>query len=502
VASVRKAILAIGFLLIPAMSLARSATCVGLKKLEIPDTQITSAQMVPARDDVPEYCDVFGLVKGSIGFAVKMPTSGWNQKLFFEGSGAFGGYIDELTWPLIYGYATASTDTGHQADLFDASWALDNRNAEIDFGHRAVHLTAVVAKIILNAYYGRGPRLSYFDGCSTGGAEGLREAQLYPDDFNGIISGAPALDYTGLFIAENWNQQALHATPDSSDIPLEKIPVIGNAVVADCDAMDGLVDGLIDDPRRCSFDPNSLRCRSGDAPDCLTGSQVRALKKIYAGPTASSGMRLFPGLSVGGETLNQWGWDTWLINSPGVPSFGFVLQDQFFRYLAFRVDDENFDWSTFDFDADPQRMGLMAHILNATNTDLSAFRDAGGKLLLYHGWSDPIIAPKRTIDYYAEVQHRFGPNQTKRFARLFMAPGMSHCQLGPGPFSFDAVGTLERWVEQGIAPSSIEAAHFDESGNVDRTRPLCPYPRVARYTDVGSIDDAANFRCVEPPDSD
>lgn len=490
-----------GLLLLPAVTFGHTGNCTSLKNLVIPNTQITSADVVAADGDVPEYCDVFATVSSTIGFEVQMPTTGWNQKLFFEGSGGFGGYIDEFTWPLIYGYATANTDTGHQADIFDASWALNNRPAEIDFGHRSIHLTAVVAKIILNAFYHRGPRLSYYDGCSSGGAEGLREAQLYPNDFNGIIAGAPVLDFTGLFVAENWNQQALHATADSSEIPLDKIPVIGDAVVARCDAVDGLTDGLIDDPRRCTFDPETLRCPSGDAPDCLTGQQVRALKKIYAGPTNSSGAHLFPGLPVGGETINQWGWDTWLINSPDAPSFGFVLQDQFFRYLAFRVDDENFDWTTFDFDTDPQRLKLMGDILNATNTDLSRFRDAGGKLLLYHGWNDPIAAATRTITYYNDVQRRLGQNPTRQFARLFMAPGMSHCQLGPGPFSFDSVGTLEKWVEQGIAPNSIEASHFDENGNVDRTRPLCAYPRVARYTGSGSIDDAANFRCVDPPNT-
>ena len=479
------------------------STCARMTALIIPNTQITSAQVVPASDGLPEYCSVVGVVSPAVGFEVRLPTD-WNQKLYFAGNGAFAGSIPdtdlETAFGLTRGYATAATDTGHQADPFDASWALNNRPAEIDYGYRSVHVTVGVAKIIINSYYGQAPHFSYFDGCSKGGQQGLEEAQQYPDDFNGIADGSPAFDFTGIFTAANWNMQALHATADSSEIPPEKVPVIGAAVLASCDAVDGLVDGLIDDPRRCSFDPDILRCLGGDAPDCLTGKQVRALKKIYAGPTGAFGPQLFPGLPVGGETVE---WDTWLINTPDAPSLAFALQDQFFRYLAFRVDDPNFDWATFDFDKDPPRMRFMGGILNATNTDLSGFRKAGGKLLMYHGWSDPIIAATRTIDYYKSVRRELGPKKTKQFARLFMAPGMSHCTSGSGPFAFDYFTALEGWVEQGIAPDSMVAYHFDDNGNVDRTRPLCAYPQVARYQGHGSIDDAANFRCVEPePDSD
>ncbi len=478
--------------------------CARLTELIIPNTQITSAQVVPASDDLPEYCFVAGVISPAVNFEIKLPTA-WNQKLYFGGNGAFAGAIwdtdVETFWTgLVRGYATVATDTGHEADPLDASWALANRPAEIDYGYRAVHVAVGVAKTVIASYYGRSPHLSYFDGCSKGGEQGLREAQQYPNDFNGIAAGAPALDFTGTAgLSANWIMQALHATPDSSDIPLEKVPVIGAAVLASCDAVDSLVDGLIDDPRRCSFDPDILRCLGGDAPDCLTGRQLHALKKIYAGPTDSSGVQLFPGLPVGGETAGEWG--IWLVNTPGAPSLTFTLQDQFLRYLAFRVDDPNFDWATFDFDTDPQRLRFMAGILNATSPDLSRFHDAGGKLILYHGWSDPIIAATRTIDYYNDVRRKLGLNlkKTKQFARLFMAPGMSHCWSGSGPYAFDYLTALEGWVEQGIAPDSMVAAHYDDDGNLDRTRPLCAYPQVARYIGTGSIDDAASFRCAEPP---
>lgn len=479
--------------------IGNSLTCARLTGLVIPNTQITSAQVVPASDDLPEYCNVDGVISPAVGFEVRLPTD-WNQKLYVVGDGGFAGYIEtDTTNGLVRGYATASTDTGHEADALDASWALDNRPAEIDYGYRAVHVTVGVARTIIAAYYGRAPRLSYFDGCSNGGRQGLKEAQEYPDDFNGIADGAPALDFTGTVgLGANWNMQALHSTPDSSLLPLEKVAVIGAAVLASCDAVDGLTDGLIDDPRRCSFDPDILRCLGGDAPDCLTGRQLRALKQIYAGPANSSGTQLFPGLPVGAETPD---WGIWLISTPDAPAVEFTFQDQFLRYLAFRVDDPNFDWSTFNFDTDPQRLQFMARILNATNPNLSAFRNAGGKLLLYHGWSDPIIPATRTIDYYQDVRRKLGLSlqKTKQFARLFMAPGMSHCGGGTGPSAFDYFTALEGWVEHGIAPDSMVAYHFDEFGNVDRSRPLCAYPQVARYIGTGSIDDAASFRCVEPP---
>jgi feruloyl esterase len=484
----------------PPLVAGTPSQCASMTALIIPNTQITSAQVVPASDDLPEYCSVIGVVAPTAIFEVRLPTN-WNQKLYFAGNGAFAGSFSdiegEVSSGLSRGYATAATDTGHEADIWDASWALNNRPAEIDYGYRALHLTVRVAKIVIASYYGQGPNLSYFDGCSKGGEQGLLEAQQYPQDFDGIAAGAPALDFTGFLTAANWNMQALLATANSSDMPFEKVLVVGAAVLAKCDAVDGLVDGLIDDPRRCSLDPETLLCPHGDAPGCLTAQQADTFKKIYAGPTDSKGVQLFPGLPVGGETDE---WTVWLLNTPDWTSFGFTLQDQFLRYLAFRVDDPNFDWATFNFDTDPQRMRFMAGLLNATSTDLSGFRKAGGKLLLYHGWSDPIIAATRTIDYYEGVRREIGPKKTKQFARLFMAPGMSHCGSGSGPYAFDYLTALEGWVEQGIAPDSMVAYHFDENG-VDRSRPLCAYPQVARYTGHGSIDDAANFRCVEP-DSD
>ena len=494
----------IGLLTLFAFSSVRSAlaspggdagarrSCARLTTLVVPNTQITSATLVPVSDDLPEYCSVFGTISPAVKFEVRLPTT-WNGKLYFAGNGGFAGDVEDTnaSFGLIRGYATASTDTGHEADFLDASWALDNRQAEQDYGHRAVHVTTLAAKIIIASYYGQGPRLSYFDGCSKGGQQALREAEQYPGDFNGIAAGAPALDFTGFTVAANWYMQALHATATSTGISPAKIPMIESAVLASCDAVDGLVDGLIDDPRKCSFDPETLECRHGNGPDCLTRKQVSSLKRIFAGPTNSDGFRLFPGLPAGIDLAEN-------NNAPDYTSSLYILQDQFFRYLAFRVDDANFDWRTFDFDSDPPRLRFMANILNADDPDLSRFHGAGGKLLLYHGWSDPLISAMRTIDYYEDVERELGAGSTGRFMRLFLEPGMSHCGNGTGPNTFDYFSALEGWVERGIAPDSMTAYHFDESGNVDRSRPLCAYPRVARYKGHGSIDDAANFRCVEP----
>lgn len=476
-------------------------SCISMLHLNIPGTTISSAQTVPAADDLPEYCSVVGVISPAVHFEVRMPPS-WNGKMYFRGNGGFGGHIVfDTSLGLSRGYATVATDLGHQSpDIGDASWALDNRPAEIDFGYRAVHVSSVVGKIIIRTYYGSLPKHSYFEGCSNGGRLGLQEAERYPEDFDGIIAGAPDMDFTGLMINFNWDMQSQHATDTSTDLTPEKAALIGGAVLAACDGIDGLVDGLIDDPRKCHFQPSSLLCKAGDAPNCLTQPQVEALEKIYSGPHTSDGKRIYPGFARGGETPDASfnGFDAWLINTPDSPSGAFAFQDQFFRYLAFKDDNANFYWGNFDFDTDPQRTTFMGTILNATNRSLADFNRAGGKLLMYQGWSDFAMTPFRTIEFYESVQRELGVKRTDNFARLFMAPGMFHCSDGPGPNDFDYLTATERWVEKGIAPNSIVAQHLDEDGNVDRTRPLCAYPQVARYKGAGSIDQAANFRCVQP----
>ena len=486
---------------------ASAANCSQMLSLHLPDTEITSAQLIPADPDsgLPEYCDVMGFTQKTIGFDVRMPTE-WNGKLYFAGNRGFAGHIRYNTSDgLTRKYTTVSTDTGHQVssdlDILDASWGLNDRQAEIDFGFRAVHLTAVLAKSIISTYYGAAAKFSYFDGCSTGGGQSLREAELFPEDFDGYIAGDPVFDFTGTLLALNWKMQAIQATPDSDLISLDNLALVGNAVLEKCDAIDGLKDGLIADPRKCNFDPTSLLCKNGNHTNCLTSAQAHAFQLIYQGPRNSWGLQLFPGLVKGGETPDGTGsgdgWDG-MINAPGSPSAEFLLQDQFLRYLAFRVDNPNYDWSSFNFNADWQKTDFMASILNATSSDLFRFHNLGRKLLIYHGWSDETVSPLRTIAYYRDVRDRLGPKQVQDSIRLFMAPGMYHCGTGPGPDTFDYISALEQWVEKGVAPEEMLSTHFDLNGNPDRTRPLCAYPKVAHYNGNGSIDDATNFSCVAP----
>jgi len=493
-----------------ASHVAPATHCSQMLSLHFPDAEITSAQLIPAdaNNGLPEYCDVTGFTQKTIGFEVRMPTD-WNRKIYFAGNRGFAGHVrHDTSAGLTRNYATVSTDTGHQIfsdlDILDASWALNNRQAEIDFGFRAVHLTTVLAKTLVAIYYGAKPQFSYFDGCSTGGGQSLREAELFPEDFDGYIAGSPVLDFRGTLLALNWKMKAIQATPDSDIISLDNLTLVGNAVLDACDAIDGLNDGLIADPRKCHFDPASLLCKNGNQVNCLTNDQVRAFQLIYQGPRTSWGAQLFPGLVTGGETPDGLGYgDGWdgMINTPDSPSAEFILQDQFLRYLAFRVDNPNYDWTVFNFDTDWHKTDFMASILDATSPDLSNFHKLGRKLLMYHGWSDETVSPLRTLEYFQDVRNRLGLKQTGDSIRLFMVPGMFHCDYGgPGPNTFDYMSALEQWVEKGVPPEEMLATHFDLNGNPDRTRPLCAYPKIAHYNGSGSIDDASNFSCAAPAD--
>jgi feruloyl esterase len=495
---------------------ARTATdCASLMTLAIPGTTITSTAVVPSDSvaGLPEYCKVEGFVttpgdaavpSNTVNFRLGLPTA-WNGKFYFQGTGGFAGTIGALDAGLVRGYASASTDTGHQGGARDASWALNNRPKEIDYGHRGVHVSTLAAKAITQAFYGRRPQHAYFQGCSNGGRQALMEAQRYPADYDGIIAGAPALDLR-LLIGFNWNEQAVLASADSY-VPATKMTALAARVVASCDAADGLVDGIIDDPRRCTFDPAVLLCPAGDAPDCLTAAQVETVRKVYAGPSNSRGEQLFEGFPVGHEDLPT-GWQAWIVGAvppvpgsdgrlayPESPPAQWSFQEQSLRFMVF--DDPAYDWRAFDVDTDPALLGVLEPLFNATDPDLSTFRALGGKVIMWHGWADPALTAFRTIRYFNEVIRATGSaRETDSFLRLFLAPGMHHCAGGPGPNTLDALTALEQWVEGGRAPDRIIASHLT-AGVVDRTRPLCPYPQVARYTSQGSIDEAANFRCVK-----
>jgi feruloyl esterase len=401
------------------------------------------------------------------------------------------------------GFVTAATDTGHSAASEPgASFAL-SRQKLLDFGFRSLHVTAEAAKLLARTYYGAGPTKSYYDGCSQGGRQGLILAQRFPNDFDGIIAGAPVLNYTGTQVARAYWMQGLAANP----FPAEKLALLANRVYDQCDAKDGLKDGLIDDPRRCDFKParDLPRCAEGtDQTDCFTASQIAVLDRIY-GDVMSDGKRYFPGWPVGAEIAGPNGQSGWIgqeINGPNGPGAWTSYGQGFLRFMApgakagSAESDPNSIFSQFDIDRDPPRMQELRQIFDATDTDLSAFQRRGGKLVMYFGWADPQLNPRMGVEYYEQVMDKMGTS-TADFFRLFMVPGMFHCGGGVGTSVFDVATPLVNWVESSTPPDRIEASRV-VTGKVVRTRPLCDYPLVARYRGSGSVDEAANFSCVKP----
>lgn len=440
--------------------------------------------------EAPDSCRVTATLRptsdSEIGIEVWLPASGWNGKLLANGNGGWSGSIRAaaLGTGLRRGYATAMTDTGHQGS--SASFALGHPEKLTDFGYRAPHEMAVAAKAIVTAYYGRAPRLSYWNGCSAGGRQGLMEAQRFPEDFDGIIAGAPGLNWTGRAIQSMAIAQAVRKEAGSY-LPPAKYAALHQAVLEACDARDGVKDGVLEDPARCRFDPKALQCEDADRPACLTAAQVEAARGIYSpGVHARTREVIFPGYERGSEL----GWATMAGPRP------FPIGVDFFKYVVF--EDPNWDHRNFDFDRDVDRAQKTASTLNAMNPNLKPFLGRGGKLIQYHGWNDPQIAPGFSVRYYQSVLETMGgASRVQGSLRLFMVPGMAHCGGGQGASRFDMLSVLERWVEQGEAPDRIAASRVTD-GKEDRTRPLCPYPQVAVYRGTGSVDDAANFACQAP----
>jgi Tannase and feruloyl esterase len=497
--------------------------CGAIANLKIENTNLLSATEVPAAGDLPAYCRVLGFVRPAINFEIRMPLQGWNGKFYMAGCGGFCGTLDAdrpgftnaMNFGLRRSYAVSTMDSGHWGtSVLDGRWAMNNPVAQMDWGQRAVTETARVTKIALKAYYGTEQKKSYFVGCSTGGRMAAMEALRFPKDFDGIISGAPALDYTGLvatFFA--WVTKA-NTGPDGKPIfPSSKVKLVQDAVYAACDEKDGLKDGIITDPRSCDFKPASLQCKAGNAADCLTDAEVGVLEKWYRGPINSQGQKLFAGgLPMGSE--QHWPrWLTGLGNAPGLlPLFG----RDFTRYMAFEPSaGSSFNVTDFDFDKDPSRLTPTARVYNAATfnpqtgemsaEDMSAFRQAGGKLLIYHGWGDPLVTPQPTVGFYEGIVKKSGGiGPTQEFARLFMVPGMDHCGIGTdGPgisdTGIDPLTALEQWVEEGKAPDQLIATKTAGTGGQTLwRRPVCAYPKVARYSGSGDSSDAASFTCAGP----
>ena len=491
--------------------------CESLSSVKLPDTTITVASGVPAGNFVPPYgnpvdvaafCRVAGVIRptkdSEIRFEVWMPAAGWNEKYLGVGNGGFAGAIDfnQLNGNVKRGYATAATDTGHEADNVDASWAYKHPEKVNDFGWRALHLTTENAKRLVEKFYSQTAKHTYFDSCSDGGREALMEAQRFPEDFDGILAGAPANNWTKLVGGGAANFKVMRDDP-AAYISAMKLPAISKATLAACDAQDGVKDGVINDPSRCHFDPAALLCKNGDSLDCLTAPQVKFLKTIYAGASNSKGEQIFPGRTPGAE-LGPGGWSAWILgNAPGA-GLGTGFYENYFRYMVY----EDPAWNPFtaNFEAALHTAEeKTARALNATDPDLHKFEAHGGKLILYHGWNDPAIPPQSTLNYYNSVREKMGPAQAEQFVRVYMVPGMQHCIGGPGPSSFGQFGTrtaeggvfgaLEQWVEKGTAPKEIVATKYTGDNKVQMTRPLCPYPQVAKYKGSGDTNDYHNFAC-------
>jgi feruloyl esterase len=426
-----------------------------------------------------------------IGFEVWMPAaSAWNHKFEAVGNGGFIGAIDydEMNAGFKLRFAVAATDTGHKG--MDESWALGHPEKLIDWSYRAVHEMTVASKQIVKAYYGTPAKLAYWDGCSTGGKQGLTEAQKYPDDFDGIVAGAPANYITRLQAgSEYMSWVALKdGTSGPEYIPPSKYAAIHQAALGACDALDGVKDGVIEDPTRCHFNPKTIQCQGEGGDGCLTAPQVQTAQEIYAGAKFSDGKQIYPGLEPGSEL----GW-RYMAGGPEPTSIG----TGFFKYMVF--DNPNWDFRSFNVDRDTRYADKkLGSIVNAIDPNLAAFEAHGGKLVMYHGWADQLIAPENSVNYYKSVVAKMGGlKKTQQFARLFMVPGMMHCQGGAGPSTFDALTAVEKWREDGVAPMKIIASK-NVKGKVVETRPLCPYPTVAIYKGSGDTNDAANFACGNP----
>jgi feruloyl esterase len=509
----------------PAMAMA-AQSCDGLVSLKLVDTTITSATVVqegpfappaPAAPGaragaplpVPSFCRVQLIVVPQIHIEVWMPMTGWNGKFEGVGGGGFAGIIGypALATALKAGYAAASTDTGHQGNT--PQFALGHPELVIDFGYRAIHEMTVKGKQITERFYGMAPLESYFVGCSTGGRQGLSEAQRYPDDYNGIVAGAPAIDWTHLNLSGVWVALSTLKDPDSY-IPASKLPAINDASLAACDLSDGVKDGLVADPRACRFDPATIICKEGDASGCLTQKQATALTKIYEGVKSTDGRTLYPGRLPGVER----GWGNFTTGTAAGGSILYNYGSGYMKYFVFANPD--WDYRTWDFSKDLHTLEAdqkNRSVMDTWNPDLRRFRDRGGKLIVYHGWGDDAISPLNTINYFKMVVEKTtgGPKaadgaaredatfrqaaeKTGDFMRLFMVPGMNHCGGGPGPNTFDAATALANWVERKQAPDTLPASHVT-NGVTDLTRPLCPYPQVAKYSGRGDVRDAANFTC-------
>jgi len=515
--------------LLSAAAYPEAPSCEKLAALKLPQANVASAEVVAAGafpvpanlppylagaeslfKSLPAFCRVRAEAHPSADSNIKveiwMPLSGWDGKFQGQGNGGFAGQIDYrgLATALGRGYATAATDTGHSGSATDATWALGHPEKIVDFGYRGIHEMTQLAKNTIKAFYGSNPKYSYCGSCSNGGRQALMEEQRFPEDYDGILAGAPANYWTHLLVKALWDAQATTQDP-ASYIPSSKVPAIASAVNEACDQKDGVADGILNDPRQCHFDPAVLTCREGEDDKCLTAAQVTALTKLYQGPHGNDG-QIFPGFLPGAEE-GEGGWSTWVTGSAPGRALLFFFAKGYFSNMIYNNAD--WDYKTADLSQATRASDEKgAKILNATDPDLAQLKSRGGKLIIYHGWNDPAISAINSIDYYDQVVRKMGVQTADSFLRLYMVPGMQHCAGGPGASSFSARDVqlaLEGWVEKGVAPSKMVAkktvattnsAGPASSTDARMTRPLCPYPQTAKYNGSGDPNQAESFECV------
>ena len=465
------------------------------------------AKLVPATPTTAQHCRIVGVIAPEVAFEVNLPDR-WNRRFYMTGNGGLAGQaVDapnnaDRAAGLSNGFVHAMTNTGHDAGKEPSgSFILSNPQKAIDYAYRAVHVTADLAKKIANDYYAQPVQFSYWNSCSNGGRQGLLEAQRYPDDFDGIVANAPWVDQTGFTVGAMWNQKAMAQAP----VTPAKMVLVAQKVMEKCDALDGLKDGLVDDPRVCQFDAarDVPACATGaDGADCLTASQAATINAVYSGPK-SKGKPFMSGFMPGSEAVNtaangtaQSGWVGAIVPAqPGAKPADFNLAEGVMKYLILDPPKADYDAMTFDYDKDTALVARWSKLADAKDADLSKFKKSGGKLIMTYGWADQILQPMMGVKYYEAVTAKHGKSTTD-FARLFMVPGMAHCQGGVGPDQNDAVSAVIDWVEKNKAPDSLLASRIVK-GAVIRSRPLCPYPQVARYKGTGSIDKAENFTCAK-----
>lgn len=487
-------------------------SCEGLRGLKIEDTTIEVAGMVDGGSfnvpnsstvyrNLPAFCRVIGMTKPAIRFEIWLPLMRWSGRFEVVGNGGMAGAIGytSLAGGLRRGNAVASTDTGHvnkPGEGFDASWALNRPELVEDFGYRSLHVTTVNGKQVTRAFYGRPAKRSYYVGCSRGGGQGLMEAQRYPEDFDGIVAGDPAYNTTELYAGAHLYYAQVTLKDPESYIQPAKVKILADAVNKACDKKDGFADGVLSDPFSCKPDLADITCKAGeDTGGCFTPKQVDTVKKIWAGMKDSKGKLVFPGLLPGGEAGAN-GWSAWVTGSAPFHATHWRAADDFFQFVV--AGDANYDSMSFDYDRERDRKMLerLSPVLDANDADLRPYFKRGGKLLLYHGLSDPDISPVNTVNYFKRVEEIVGA-PTQGSMRMFLAPGMQHCGGGPGPDAFDSVAAVQRWVEEGHAPERIIASHYTQ-GALDNSRPLCPYPQKAEYSGKGNAVDATSWVCKVP----